>query len=222
MSARNGRAAHHRGFQEANWHCMPANLDFFFEFASTYSYPAAMRVDALAAASGVAVRWRPFLLGPIFKAQGWDNSPFNLYPAKGGYMWRDLERLCAGLDLPFRRPDPFPQSSLPAARVALAGLDEAWGRDFARAVYRAEFAEGRQIADRSVIVELLTSLGVAPEPVLARAHSDEIKARLRGNTEDAQRLGIFGAPSFVVDGELFWGNDRLEQALAWAKEPHAA
>ncbi len=97
-------------------------LDFWFEFASTYSYPAAMRIDALAGKAGVEVRFRPFLLGPIFKAQGWDTSPFNLFPAKGRHMWRDVERICAELKLPFRRPDPFPQASLLAARVALVGL----------------------------------------------------------------------------------------------------
>ena len=107
-------------------------LDFWFDFASTYSYPAAMRIKPLAATAGVKVRFRPFLLGPIFKAQGWATSPFNLYPAKGRHMWRDLERLCTDLALPFRRPDPFPQSSLLAARVALAGLDAGWGEDFCR------------------------------------------------------------------------------------------
>ena len=121
---------------------MPA-LDFFYEFASSYSYIAAMRIAPLAKAAGVAVRWRPFLLGPIFKAQGWDTSPFNLYPAKGRYMVRDCERQCAALGLTFRLPDPFPQNSLLASRAALVGLDEGWGEDFSRAVYRAEFAEGR-------------------------------------------------------------------------------
>ncbi len=121
-------------------------LDFYLEFASTYSYPAAMRIGALADAAGVAVRWRPFLLGPIFKAQGWDNSPFNIYPAKGRYMWRDLERVCGRLGLPFRRPDPFPQPSLLAARIAHAGLDAGWGEAFCRAVYAAEF--GERPADR--------------------------------------------------------------------------
>jgi 2-hydroxychromene-2-carboxylate isomerase len=190
------------------------HLDFWLEFGSSYSYPAAMRIDALAQAEGVAVRWRPFLLGAIFKAQGFTDSPFNLQPVKGRYMWRDLERLCAGYGLAFRAPEPFPQASILAARVALVGLREGWGEDFARAVYRAEFAEGRQIGDAGVIGDLVASLGVTPGPVLA----DEIKTVLRGETELAQRLGIFGAPSFVTaDGELFWGNDRLEMALAWAK-----
>ena len=124
---------------------MTASLDFWFEFASTYSYPAAMRIAGAAAARGVTMRWRPFLLGPIFMAQGWDNSPFNLYPVKGRYMWRDLERICAGLALPFTRPAAFPQNTLMAARVALMGLAQGWGEDFCRAAYTAEFGEGRDI-----------------------------------------------------------------------------
>ena len=192
-------------------------LDFWFDFASTYSYPAAMRIAPLAATAGVAVRFRPFLLGPIFKAQGWDSSPFNLYPAKGRYMWRDLERLCAELDLPFRQPQSFPQSSLLAARVALVGLAELWGEEFCRAVFRTEFGEGGRIDDSTTMVRLLAPFGVDPAAVLARAQSEPIKMRLREETQAAQTHGIFGAPSFVTsDGELFWGNDRLERALAWA------
>jgi 2-hydroxychromene-2-carboxylate isomerase len=193
-------------------------LEFWFDFASTYSYPAAMRLGPLAEEMGVAVCFRPFLLGPIFKAQGWPTSPFNLYPAKGQHMWRDLERLCADLSLRFRRPDPFPQASLLAARVALVGLAQAWGEDFCLAVYRAEFGEGRQIDDATVIGDILNSLRLDAPPVLAAAQANETKAQLRLQTEQAQQLGIFGAPSFTTaDGELFWGNDRLERALVWAK-----
>jgi 2-hydroxychromene-2-carboxylate isomerase len=195
-------------------------LGFFFEFASTYSYPAAMRIGPLAEAAGVAVRWRPFLLGPIFRAQGWDDSPFNFYPSKGRYMWRDLERICGRLGLPFRRPDPFPQPSLLAARLAHVGLDEGWGEAFCRAVFAAEFGEGRQIGAEAVMHDLLAGLGVAPAPALVRARSDEIKDRLRATTAEAERRGVFGAPSFVTgDGELFWGHDRMVEALAWAVRP---
>jgi 2-hydroxychromene-2-carboxylate isomerase len=196
---------------------MHPRLDFWFELASTYSYPAAMRITPLAHQAGVVVRWHPFLLGPLFKAQGWADSPFSLFPAKGAYMWRDLERICAGLNLPFRRPELFAQNSVLAARVALVGLDDGWGEEFIRAVYRAEFADGRQIGDAAVIGAILNALGHEAEQVLARAQSDDIRDRLRANTEEAQALGIFGAPSFLVAGELFWGNDRLEQALDWAK-----
>jgi 2-hydroxychromene-2-carboxylate isomerase len=207
---------------------MPSVLDFWFEFASTYSYPAAMRIAPLAREAGVTVRFRPFLLGPVFQAQGWSTSPFNLYVAKGGNMWRDLERLCADLKLSFRRPEPFPQNSLLAARVALVGLgatsgeqsssEQSWGEQFCRAVFLAEFCEGLQIDDVAVLSDILARLNVEPEPVLDAAQTDTNKATLRAQTEEAQRLGVFGAPSFMTaDGELFWGNDRLERALAWAK-----
>ena len=146
---------------------MSARLDFWFDFASTYSYPAAVRIGALAAHADVRVRFRPFLLGPIFQAQGWTTSPFNLYPAKGRHMWRDLERLCADLNVPFRRPDPFPQNSLLAARVALAALDHGWGEAFCVALFRAQFGDGRRIDDAGAIGEVLVGLQVDPQPVLA-------------------------------------------------------
>jgi 2-hydroxychromene-2-carboxylate isomerase len=196
----------------------PPVLNFWFEFASTYSYPAMMRITSLADAAGIALKFRPFLLGPVFKAQGWETSPFNLYISKGRNMWRDLERLCEELKLPFRRPDPFPQNSLQASRLALVGLDAQWGEDFCRSVFRAEFAEGRRIDEPAVLSELLAALSVDPYPVFAAAQTDAIKAKLRSQTEEALQLGIFGAPSFItMDGELFWGNDRLERAIAWAR-----
>ncbi len=193
-------------------------LDFWLEYASTYSYPAAERIGEAARAAGVAVRWRPFLLGPIFQAQGWNTSPFNIYPHKGRYMWRDLERICETLGLPLKRLGQFPQNSILAARVALIGFAEGWGEDFSRAVYRAEFGSGANIGDPAVIAGILGDLKRDTASVLERAQAPENKARLRSETEEAQRLGIFGAPSFVTaDGELFWGNDRLDAALAWAK-----
>jgi 2-hydroxychromene-2-carboxylate isomerase len=195
---------------------MSAPIEFWFEFASTYSYPAAMRVEQVAAAAGVAVIWRPFLLGPIFFAQGWQDSPFNLYPVKGRYMWRDLARICAELNLPLRRPSVFPRPSLPATRVAVAAAAEPWVGDFVRAVYHANFAEDRDVADPAVVGEVLTAVGAAPEPWLARTHDASVKDALRAQTERAQALGIFGAPSVTIGDELFWGNDRLERAVAWA------
>jgi 2-hydroxychromene-2-carboxylate isomerase len=200
---------------------MPPLLDFWFDFASTYSYPAAIQIAPLAQQAGVMVRFRPFLLGPLFKAQGWPNSPFNLYPAKGRYMWRDLERICFELNLPFRQPEPFPQNGLLAARVALIGLSGSWGEEFCRGVFRAEFGEGRQIDDPIVIGDLLSQLHIESAPVLEAARAQTIKSALRAQTEEAKQLGIFGAPSFTTaDGELFWGNDRLECAIAWAKNGH--
>ncbi len=192
---------------------MAATLEFWFEFASTYSYPAAMRVEAAARDRGVPLAWRPFLLGPIFKAQGWNDSPFNLYPAKGRYMWRDLERVCEAQGLPLRRPSDFPRNGLHAARVAHRHQDEAWLPGFVRAVYRANFAEDRDPADPAVLAAILSDLGQPAEAVLAAAAEPAAKAGLREQTERAAEAGLFGAPSFRVDGELFWGNDRLEMAL---------
>jgi 2-hydroxychromene-2-carboxylate isomerase len=195
-----------------------SKLDFWYEFASMYSYLAAMRVEKLAAQAGVAIAWRPFLLGPIFKAQGWNTSPFNLYPAKGSYMLLDLARQCEDMGLPnFTMPKPFPANSLLASRVALA-LSDAERPDFSRAVYLAEFAEGKDIGSRDVIAEILKKPGHDAEAMLAKASEQAIKDRLRANTEEAMKIGIFGAPTFATeDDDLFWGNDRLEQALAWAQ-----
>ena len=193
-------------------------IEFWYEFASTYSYPAAMRVEAVAADAGVTVEWRPFLLGPIFAELGWSTSPFNLQPAKGAYMWHDLARTCQRLGLPFRRPEPFPQNGLLAARVATALPDDGTRARFSRAVYRAEFAEGRTISEPEVIASLLAELGLEADALLQQASDPASKQALREQTEAAQRHGIFGAPSWrTADGELFWGNDRLEDALAWAK-----
>ena len=200
---------------------MPLPIHCWCEFASTYSYPAALRIEAAARAAGVPIAWRPFLLGPIFRAQGWNDSPFNLYPAKGAYMWRDLERICAELGVPFRRPSQFPRNGLLAARVACRFADEAWCPAFVRAVYRANFADDRDIADPAVVAACLESAGVAARERIEEAQSPAAKELLRAQSERSVALGLIGAPSFTVGRELFWGNDRLEAALAWWQK-HAA
>ena len=200
---------------------MEPRLEFWFEFASTYSYPVALGIEERAAEAGVALAWRPFLLGPIFAAQGWKDSPFNLYPAKGRYMWRDLERLCAERGLPLKRPSVFPRNGLRAARVALLGAEEPWGPEFTRRVYTANFAEDREISDPALLEDLLRGLDLPAAEILERAQSPATKQALRAQTERAGVLGIFGAPSFVVEGELFWGGDRLDAALARARGPRS-
>lgn len=195
-------------------------IQFWFEFASTYSYPAAMRVERLAKAAGIEVSWHAFLLGPIFRAQGWNDSPFNIYPIKGRYMWRDLERICVAEGLAFKKPTTFPRNGLLAARVCAHSAREAWLPAFVREIYTANFARDQDIADPGVVAECLHTVGVEPDAVLVAAGSDAAKNALRTQTEQAMKLGIFGAPSFVVGDELFWGNDRLEQAVAWAQKAH--
>lgn len=193
------------------------SVEFWFEFASTYSYLSVMRIEQAAQAAGVEVVWRPFLLGPVFLALGWNDSPFNIYPPKGRYMWRDLARLAAKYGLPFRLPSRFPRSGVLAARVALIGVEEGWVAPFARAVMTANFAEDREIGEAGVIESILRELGLPVDAVLERALAEDNKLALRSQTERAPELGLFGAPSFRVGDELFWGNDRLEDALAWAQ-----
>lgn len=189
-----------------------ARLSFWFDFASTYSYLSAMRIGPMAQAAGVSVAWTPFLLGPIFAAQGWTSSPFNLYPAKGAYMWRDMARLCDARGLTLVRPDPFPQNSLLAARVAVAIDDPDARALYAHAVFEAQFAEGAQVTEPAVIERCLQKAGLAAD-LLEAAQDPDIKSRLRAQTESAVQHGIFGAPSFTVGNELFWGDDRLKSAL---------
>lgn len=192
-------------------------LEFWYEFASNYSYLSAMRISEMARVAGVEVVWRPFLLGPIFKAQGWDTSPFNLYPAKGRYMVRDMQRLAADRGLPFVVPPAFPANGLKAARLALIGADEGWIEPFTRQVFETEFGRGADISDERTIAEILTGLGLDATRLLERAEDPAIKQRLKDQTAEAASRGIFGAPSFVTEaGELFWGDDRLDQAIGWA------
>jgi 2-hydroxychromene-2-carboxylate isomerase len=196
-----------------------AVLEFWYEFASTYSYPAAMRVQRLADIAGVPVRWRPFLLGPIFGAQGWNDSPFNIYPVKGTYMWRDMQRVCAREDLPLKLPPfRFPQNGLKAARIALAGEKEGWIAEFTRRVYTANFGEERDITDEDLLRSLVKRAGGDPDAAVAMANSPATKAALKAQTDEAIKRGIFGAPSFTVGDELYWDNDRLEEAIAWARK----
>lgn len=199
---------------------MSRPVTFWFEFASTYSYLSVMRIDGEAEKRGVQVIWKPFLLGPMFKAHGWNTSPFAVYPKKGKNMWRDVQRRAEKYGLAFNRPDPsdprrFPAHSVLAARIALIGLQEDWGKRFCRDTYVAQFANGEDISNPETLVKLAHDAG-AEGDVLARATSVANKLLLRVQTEAAFDADIYGAPSFTVGDELFWGDDRLEDALDWA------
>jgi 2-hydroxychromene-2-carboxylate isomerase len=188
-------------------------LEFWYDFASTYSYLSAMRIEAMAAGAEIEIVYRPFLLGPIFKAYGWTTSPFRILHQKGNYMVRDITRTADDRGIMFQMPEMFPANSLRATRIALVAEEQGCIRHFTRAVFEAEFAQRQDISD----VALLTSIAGKLDVDMARSSDQVIKERLRAQTERASSLGIFGAPTFITDcGELFWGDDRLEQALAWA------
>jgi 2-hydroxychromene-2-carboxylate isomerase len=193
-----------------------ARIDFWYDPASSYSFLSALRIEGLARDAGVDVGWRPFLLGPIFKQQGWTTSPFNLYPAKGRYMVRDIERVAASRGLGFRLPAIFPANSLKAARIALVGAKDGWIAPFTRAMFAAQFEQGADIGDDDVLRRILDDLKLDAAAILSRTETPHLKQKLKDQTAEAARLGIFGAPTFAAKGEIFWGDDRLEQALDWA------
>ncbi|HEY1419019.1 MAG TPA: DsbA family protein, partial [Myxococcaceae bacterium] len=143
--------------------------------------------------------------------------PFNLFPSKGRWMWRDVPRRAARRGVAFRQPSRFPRHSVLASRVALVALGEGWGEDCIRATFRAEFGGDADIADPGVMAGIVARLGHDGPATVSRAQSQSVKDSLRANTDQASRRGIFGAPTFLVDGELFWGDDRLEDAVDWAR-----
>lgn len=193
-------------------------IEFWFDFASTYSYLSVMRIEDIASQARLSIRWRPFLLGPIFKSFGWSNSPFVLQKEKGEYMWKDMVRQCRKYGVPWTRPSTFPRLSVLPARVALYGAEQPWVGEFCRRVMLQNFAADRDIAAEENIAGALQELQLPAASIIAAALSDANKLKLRAQTDHAKTLGIFGAPTFFVNGEMFWGNDRLDDAIAYAGE----
>jgi 2-hydroxychromene-2-carboxylate isomerase len=197
----------------------PRTIDFWFDFGSNYSYLSVMRIEAQAAAHHVTVRWRPFLLAPVFQALGYETSPFVLQKEKGEYVWKDMERQCRKYALPWCKPTAFPRRALLPLRVALLGADQAWIGAFCRAVMLLNFSQDREIDSPEAVSEVLTQLGLPAQQLIADALGDDNKLKLRAQTAQARAQGIFGAPTFFAGAEMFWGNDRLDEALAFAAGP---
>lgn len=188
-------------------------LTFWYDFSSPYSYLAAMRMTDAARAASIDVTWRPLFLGAIFSDAGYEGSPNMAHPAKAAYMWTDLTRQTRARGLPFTLPDPFPQKSTAVARAA-SMLDPADRPAFSRAVYVAFFGHGRALTDAALVADMAREAGLDPKAVEAGAASPEGRQALFDATAEAQAAGVFGAPSFVTSaGDLYWGDDRLDQAL---------
>lgn len=197
----------------------PAAIEFWFEFASNYSYLSVMRIEQAAARLGVTIQWRPFLLGPIFKALGWASSPFVVQTWKTEYVWRDMERECRKYGLAWTRPTTFPRAALLPARVALIGAEKPWMGEYCRRIMQLNFVSDRNIDSAASVSEVLAQLGLRAQEIIDEAQDEANKLRLRNQTELAQLKGIFGAPTFFVGEEMFWGNDRLDDALAYWRAP---
>ncbi|MFZ6768469.1 2-hydroxychromene-2-carboxylate isomerase [Undibacterium sp. Di26W] len=193
-------------------------IDFWFEFGSNYSYLSVMRIEQQAERARVRIRWQPFLLGPVFQSIGWTTSPFVLQKAKGEYVWRDMERLCLKYGLPWKKPGNFPRSAVLPLRVAAFAVDEPWMAEYCKRMMLLNFAQDRDIDNAEVVMEVLLAMHLPAADILEQAVSDKNKLKLRRQTETAIAKEIFGAPTFLVGDEMFWGNDRMDDALLFCKE----
>ena len=191
-------------------------LEFWIEYGSTYTYLSVARIAALTAARGVSVSWQPFYLPPLLMEQGMVDGPFLPYPRKLEYMWHDLERRSARHGIAYLRPSTYPISSLLTARVACVAAVEGWCQQFTERVFALHWTNGVQIGSEENMSSALESLGRDSVAVVAQAQKPEIKDALKSQTMRARERKIFGAPSFIVGDELFWGDDRLEEAVEWA------
>jgi 2-hydroxychromene-2-carboxylate isomerase len=195
---------------------MADHIDFWFTMGSTYSYLSVMRLDSVERTSGVRFNWRPFHLLAIL--QEMNHIPFADKPAKCAYMWRDIERRAVMYGIPTSVPAPYPvKQSIVANLVAIVGMRQGWGIDFVRAAYRRWFQLAQESGSEPNVSESLRDIGQDPQPILALASTPELKESLLSETGIARDLGIFGSPTFAVGREIFWGDDRLEDAISWFK-----
>jgi 2-hydroxychromene-2-carboxylate isomerase len=194
-------------------------IDFWFTMGSTYSYLSVMRLAEFERSTGISFRWRPFHL--LIILQEMKHIPFADKPTKSAYMWRDIERRAAMYSIPVKLPAPYPaKQSVMANLVAIVGMRESWGADYVRAAYRRWFQLGQETGSEPNVSESLRDIGQDPARVLALANSVDANAELVAETNAARELGIFGSPTFTVGRELFWGDDRLEDAISWSRFGH--
>lgn len=193
-----------------------AEIDFWYSIGSTYSYLTVMRLPEVAVEEGVTFRWRPFNVRHVMTLQ--NNIPFKDKPEKTAYMWRDIERRAGRYGLDPEIPAPYPLTNLVLAnQVARLGVEEGWVADYTQATYRRWFDEGQPAGEDPNLSDSLTEIGQDPGRVLSLAQSQPIADALQRDTDEAMSLGVFGSPSFLVGAEIFWGDDRLEDAILWSK-----
>ncbi len=192
-----------------------ASIDFYFDFSSSYTYIGLARIKALAARHGRALNWKPVSLGAIFKERG--HAPPTTDTTKGRYMFLDVERCAAEQNLPWRWPAVFPFNSIPAARgfLYLQTLPGNIALDYAHRVFDHAFANGGDVGNVETLCNIARTCGADPEAFATAIQSPPIKAKLVANTTEASHAGVFGAPTLICDGQLFWGADRIDQMDRW-------
>ena len=194
-------------------------IDFWYSIGSTYSFLTIMRLDDWCSENDATVHWRPFNVRMVMSEQ--QNIPFAGKPVKSAYMWRDIERRSAKYHIHAKLPAPYPISDLALAnQVAYLGMRDGWGKDYTQILYHLWFDDGVEAGSETAMSEALHRCQLDPRLVLSQARSPDIVEALEAETIRATKLGVFGAPSFVVRGEVFWGDDRLDDALSWARVGH--
>jgi 2-hydroxychromene-2-carboxylate isomerase len=189
---------------------MAEPIDFYFDFSSPYAYFASTQIEALAADVGREVNWHPILLGPLFKAMG--SAPLTEIPLKGDYALRDFARTAELFQIPYVQPQPFPIGTVSAARAVLFLREQRHPKaiSFAKALFRAYFAEQKNISDAKVVIALAAELGIDPDALAAGMAMESTKQLLKTEVDTAMARGVFGSPFMLIDGEPFWGFDRFE------------
>ena len=190
------------------------SIDFWFSIGSTYSYLTIMRLKDVERQIGIRFDWRPFSVRKIMQEQ--NNIPFSEKPVKAAYMWRDIERRAHAYDLPVRVPAPYPLQEFDLAnRVAIVGRAEGWCEDYVIATYKRWFQDGLPAGSEPNLSASLAEIGHDPLRVIGKAEEGMTRNAYFAATDEARDLGVFGSPTFVVGREVFWGDDRLEDAVDW-------
>lgn len=194
---------------------MSGAIEFYFDFASPYGYFGSLRIDAVAARHGREVIWRPFMLGAAFKETGM--KPLLEQPLRGAYARRDWDRTARRLGVPFQLPEGFPMAALAPSRAFywIADSDQELAKAFAQRVYHAYFGEGRDMSRAEAVAAEGMHLGIEASEILEAIKDPAWKQRLKDETAAAVERGAFGSPFFIVDGEPFWGNDKIHEVEHW-------
>ena len=193
-----------------------SNIDFYFSIGSTYTYLSVTRILDVEKKHQVKFNWKPFSVRAIMKEM--NNIPFPKEKMnKVNYMWRDIERRAEGYGFFAKTPVPYPLTEFDLAnKLAILGLKEGWGIDYVRLTYKRWFQEGKEPATEPNISEICKESKIDKEKVISNANLGEIESQYLKNTESARANKVFGSPSFIVNSEIFWGDDRMEDAIKWS------